>query len=98
MVTVEKVLEIFDDYLKEDTACEVIPTKRGYIVGMWDNKARDYEFLNFFEEADDLKEHLLIVYSSYLEYKFTQGIRDDLTSEEQIFIDTEVNKMSDKFE
>lgn len=32
ILTFENVLEIFKDYLLEDTDCEVIPTKHGYTV------------------------------------------------------------------
>lgn len=32
MMTFEKVLEIFKDYLAEDTDCDVVLTKHGYTV------------------------------------------------------------------
>ena len=36
MLTFEMVLEVFKDYLEEDTDCEVVLTKHGYTVMQWD--------------------------------------------------------------
>ena len=43
MMTFEKVLEVFNDYLNKDSVLEVVNTKRGYTVMIWDEK--DYNGL-----------------------------------------------------
>ena len=35
MMTFEKVLEVFNDYLNKDSVLEVVNTKRGYTVMIW---------------------------------------------------------------
>lgn len=40
MMTFEKVLEVFNDYLNKDSVLEVVNTKRGYTVMIWDDAAR----------------------------------------------------------
>ena len=37
-MTFEKVLEVFNDYLNKDSVLEVVNTKRGYTVMIWDEK------------------------------------------------------------
>lgn len=38
MMTFEKVLEVFNDYLNKDSVLEVVNTKRGYTVMIWMKK------------------------------------------------------------
>lgn len=38
MMTNEKVLDIFVDYLEKDQALDVVSTRRGYAVMLWDFK------------------------------------------------------------
>ena len=38
MMTFEKVLEVFNDYLNKDSVLEVVNTKRGYTGYDWDEK------------------------------------------------------------
>ena len=42
MLTNEKVLEIFQDYLNEDQATEVVMTRHGYAVMLWDHAGQDW--------------------------------------------------------
>lgn len=93
MLTFEKVLAGFEEYLKKDMDCEIVKTKRGYLVCMWDNSNRNYEFIEYCDTPDDLKKELLPQFSGYLMYKHNLGVNDDLTFDEQAFIDNEVNKI-----
>ena len=36
MLTFEKVLETFEDYLAQDKSCEVLDTSRGHLVVDWE--------------------------------------------------------------
>ena len=37
MLSFEKVLEVFGDYLAQDKACEVLTTSRGIMVVDWES-------------------------------------------------------------
>lgn len=43
MLTFEKVLTVFKDYLAEDTIFEILMTSRGYTIMEWDEKTRDWD-------------------------------------------------------
>lgn len=98
MLTIEKVLEVFSDYLKEDTDCEVIKTRRAYIIGMWDKRKGEYEFVETYTTPEDMKDRLLSEFENYLTYKLTLGQRDDLTKEEQSFVDDKALEILNKLE
>lgn len=98
MLTFEKVLEIFDEYLKEDLKCEVIKTRHGYIVAIWDNTHRNYEFVDYCDTPDELKAQLLDEIESYNIYKFTLAKREKLKPNERKFIDNELAEILAKFE
>lgn len=42
MMTNEKALDIFVDYLEKDQALDVVSTRRGYAVMLWDFKGQDW--------------------------------------------------------
>ena len=42
MLTNEKVLEIFKDYIDADEALDILSTRRGYAVMLWDFAHRDW--------------------------------------------------------
>ena len=44
MMTFEKVLEVFNDYLNKDSVLEVVNTKRGYTVMIWDEKDEQWYY------------------------------------------------------
>ena len=84
MLTFEKVLEVFKDYLAEDGCCEVVKTSRGYVVLGWD-ECREiwYSIENAFT-PEAMRDILADCYYSYMAYKVTKGYeRDDLTEQEE---------------
>lgn len=50
MMTNEKVLDIFVDYLEKDQALDVVSTRRGYAVMLWDFKGQDWSAYHLFCE------------------------------------------------
>ena len=46
-MTFENVLEVFADYLREDTDLEIVLTKRGYTVMCWENTLEDWSNTDF---------------------------------------------------
>lgn len=58
MLTFEMVLEVFKDYLEEDTDCEVVLTKHGYTVMQWDEKSKTWYGVEYCETPEDLQYEL----------------------------------------
>lgn len=76
MLTFEKVMEVFKDYLAEDTRYEIVMTSRGYTVLEWDSCYRGWESAIYCATPDKMAEILLDDLAGYLEYKATLGRRD----------------------
>lgn len=92
MLTFEKVLSCFKDYLAEDTMYEVLSTSRGYTVMEWDEGAKDWDSAKICHTPEELKDVLLNAYSGYLAYKITLG-RRSLTDDERQRIDAQVGAL-----
>lgn len=59
MLTFEKILEEFQEYLEEDTNCEVVSTKHGYTVMQWDENSKSWYGVEYCETPEDLYDELL---------------------------------------
>ena len=97
MLTFEKVLSGFKDYLTEDTLYEVIMTTRGCTVMEWDEKSQDWDCAHLCRTPEDLKGFLLGAYSGHLAYKATL-CRRELTDSERQEIKTQVDAMDQSFQ
>lgn len=82
MLTYEKVLEIFADYLAEDKEADVVRTRHCYAVMMWDVPAHDWDEVIPCETPGELFNALLEEYDKYHCFQLaeSQGI-DDFTPE-----------------
>ncbi|MEG7531423.1 MAG: hypothetical protein RSF83_08505 [Hungatella sp.] len=97
MLTFEKVLEVFKEYLAEDTNCEVVLTKHGYTVMQWDEKSKDWFGLEYCASPENLQEELLSSYRMNEAEKITKA-RRELTEEETQAITENCNKLLALFE
>lgn len=68
MMTNEKVLDIFVDYLKKDKALDVVSTRRGYAVMLWDFKGKDWSDVKCCTTPEALFDKLLDSFIAYEEY------------------------------
>ena len=68
MLTNEVVLKIFADYLAEDQALEVVPTRHGHAVMLWDNAGQDWSEVTCCPTPEDLFDKLLDAAIGYQEY------------------------------
>ncbi|MEG0900446.1 MAG: hypothetical protein RSF40_12170 [Oscillospiraceae bacterium] len=80
-MTFEKVLEVFKEYLAEDTNCEVVFTTHGYTVMQWDENSKSWYGVEYCEAPEDLQEELLSSYRMSEAEKITKTKRE-LTEEE----------------
>ena len=69
MLTFEKVMEVFKDYLTEDTRYEVVMTSRGYTVLEWDSSANTWAGEELCATPEIMRDALLDCFTGYLEYK-----------------------------
>lgn len=94
MLTFEKVLDVFKDYLTEDTNCEVVLMKHGYTVMQWDEKSKDWFGLEYCATPEDLQEELLSSYRMNEAEKITKA-RRELTEEEAQTVNLDCKKLFD---
>lgn len=94
MLTFEKVLTGFKDYIDEDKRYEILMTSHGYTVLEWNSSGEDLESATFCPTPERMKECLLGALAGYLEYKTTLCSRN-LTSDEWKMIQDQVRKISD---
>ena len=76
MLTNEKGLEIFQDYLNEDQATEVVMTRHGYAVMLWDHAGQDWSDVECCPTPEELFDKLLDSYALYQEFLMIRDKRD----------------------
>lgn len=91
MLTFEKVLAGFKDYLDEDERYEILMTSRGYAILEWSSSNQALESATFCPTPEVMKESLLNALEGYLEYKTTLCNRN-LTDDERQTIEALVEK------
>lgn len=82
-MTIEKVLNVFSGYLKQNTAVEVVETARGHVVMIWDSRMKDWSDVYHCPTAKVLMNTLLNCKEVFDEECFTRGERD-LTDDERV--------------
>ena len=97
MLTFEKVLFAFEDYLSEDTRYEFLVSSHGYTVMEWDDKTQNWEGATLCRTPKELKNTLLDLYADYLGYQTTLGHRS-MTDEERRTIKAQVNAMDERIQ
>ena len=92
MLTFEKVLTVFDDYLQQDPLYEVILTSHGYTLMAWEPRRDQWYTAEIMETPEILLDTLLHKYAEYLEDQLTDSERD-LTAAEQTEIDAKCSRL-----
>ena len=94
MLTFEKVMVVFKDYLAEDTRYEIVITSRGYTVLEWDSKANTWAGEELCATPEIMGDVLLDCFTGYLEYKtiiangeITKAEQERITAQRQKFLD-----------
>lgn len=95
MLTFEKVIEIFADYLKQDPLYEVVLTSYGYTLMAWEPERSQWYSAEYMATPKDLMDSLLDAYANFREDQITDNDRD-LTQQEQAELDRECSLLRDK--
>lgn len=93
-MTFEKVLEVFKEYLSQDEVLEVVNTKRGYTVMLWEEKEEQWFGVEHCKTPELLRDALLEGYHDFAEQQLTHN-RRDLTNAETLDIQTRCKRLSD---
>ena len=94
----EKVLAVFQDYLAEDKACEVLTSSQGYLVVDWDSRKKDSEWVTsrLCQTPEHLRDVLRSRYEEYQGYKLTGGYKRELLPSEDVDIRRMGEAMSER--
>lgn len=95
MLTFEKVLEVFADYLKQDPLYEVVLTSHGYTLMAWEPERSQWYSAEYMATPKDLMGSLLDAYANFREDQITDNDRD-LTQKEQAELDKECSLLRNK--
>lgn len=84
MLTFEKVLEVFGDFLAENKSYDVLQTSRGYMVVNWECCVQnDWVTAQLCRTPEDLRDVLLFGYVERQSFCLTDGYKRDLTDQEE---------------
>ena len=81
MLTFEKVLEVFKEYLQQDPLYEVVFTRHGYTLMAWEPRRNDWYKARHMATPKILMDSLLDTYANFTEDQITDNERD-LTEQE----------------
>ncbi|WP_298033164.1 hypothetical protein [uncultured Dysosmobacter sp.] len=95
MLTFEKVLEVFKDYLVEDTRYEIVMTSHGYTVLEWDSRANTWVGEELCATPEIMRDVLLDNFTGYLEYKAIVA-NGEVSEDEQIRITEQRQRLLEK--
>ena len=87
MLTFDRVLEVFSDYLDEDKSYEVLRSSRGCMVVNWENYENDWVTVQLCQTPEDLRDILRFSYVEYQGFRLTDGYQRDLTEQEDMDIE-----------
>ncbi len=91
MLTYEKILEVFQEYLSEDKSCEVLHTSRGYLVVDWESEKNRWVTSRLCQTPEHLREVLRSRYEEYQGYCLTGGYKRELLPSE----DADIKQMGE---
>ena len=83
MLTNEKVLAAFREYLAADDVCEVVLTRRGYTVMEWNAPRSEWYNVQLCPTPEDLRDTLLSAYREYLSFQYSGDEQDEPTPAQQ---------------
>lgn len=96
MLSFEKILQVFEDLLRQDPLYEVVSTSHGYTLLAWDEHRNQWYSAELLETPDSMLDDLLGVYSSYLESELLGNERDDLTEQEEEEIEARCQRLREE--
>ena len=81
MLTFEKVLTVFGEYLQQDPLYEVVSTRHGYTLMAWEPERNTWYSAEYMATPEALLNSLLDAYANFMEDQITDNERE-LTQQE----------------
>ena len=88
MLTFERILEVFADYLDADPDVEVILTRHGYTYLVWDNERRSWKNCEACATPEELLDMLTDAVQTHEEIRLLGGKRAPTDAETTEFAQT----------
>lgn len=95
MLSFERILQVFNDILRQDPLYEVVSTSHGYTLLGWEPNREEWYSVLLLDTPEAMLDALIDAYSSYVEEKVTNGDRD-LTEQEQQALDAQCQELREK--
>lgn len=97
MLTFEKVLDVFKDYLATDGMYEIVMTSHGYTMLEWDSCLGDWTGARRCTTPQSMADMLLYGYTGKLEYQATLA-RRELTEDDLAQVEAQWKIMLEKLQ
>lgn len=85
MLSYERILSVFADYLAADTGVEVVQTRHGYAFLTWDAMCRDWESVESCPTPEALLDRLTSSVEMYEQSRLLNGMREPTDAECAVF-------------
>jgi len=93
MLTFDKLLSAYTEYLSTDTDIEIITARHGYLGLTWDNERGTLDDTVVMKTPKEMKKFILDSYETQQQILLTKGKRD-MTAEEVAKVKVMVREMS----
>ena len=95
MLSFDRILQVFDDILRQDPLYEIVSTRHGYTLLGWEPNREEWYSVLLLDTPEAMLDALIDAYSSYVEEKVTYG-DFDLTEQEQQELDARCQELREK--
>lgn len=97
-MTFEKVLQVFDDILKNDPMYEIVTTSHGYALLEWCAPQEEWSNIEHLPTPEVMLEKLLDAHESFLTWQIMQNTgRETLTFDEKNSVKLQCYQLKEKF-
>ncbi|MFI3228321.1 MAG: hypothetical protein R3Y09_13095 [Clostridia bacterium] len=93
----EQVLDVFADYIYEDTECEIFVSRYGYTVMLWDERGKEWSSVEHCTTPIELKNELLKSYEAFIDWQLTKH-RDTQEEKDKRGIELAIERRLKQFE
>ena len=95
MLSFDRILQVFDDILRQDPLYEVVSTSHGYTLLGWEPNREEWYSVLLLDTPEVMLDALIDAYSSYVEEQITNGERD-LNEQESQKLDARCQELREK--
>jgi len=83
VLTYEKVLEVFEDYLSKDDSCEILQSSRGPVLLDWNSGKTEWYSAQLCRTPGRLRDVLRSHFEEYQMFLLTDGYKREATTQQE---------------